>query len=709
MPINLPDIQPFGFKQFNNGITISDGTGDTLPNVLDKLNQNINKTSTHLREKLFANRSYYVSNLGNVNNTGLTSLDPLPNINLVNKIIYNNLDLNGYTVTINLADGTYNDYIVFDGTPLGSSNTEYPIVIEGNVSNPDAVVWVYSNNVNACCVNLKNQTRLLIKNLSFTNSNNVAINLSAILCRDSILSLSNIYFNSFGVNNQLINLNNSTLYYNTIKIRGTNGFYIKADKSTILSNGSNCSWLFEAAVVTALIKLSNVSVCILTNITYVGTATGYKYQKDFTSNIIATTFPTGLTSSIEDATVFNSALTVNNSVNISGLLTVQDNVLLNKNLTVSLNSNVGGNLSITGSSTLTGPTTTGDLNLLGNLTSNISSISTFNGVVNVNNLATLFNTVFKDDVTFETKATFYQDLIALGSVLLPNGVITKSNLSASTSTGTVGNLGDVLVSNTTVANGLSWSPRLTNVENNLTLKANLISPTFTGVPTVPTPARTSNTSQIANTAYVNDLIHFTVNQIMTWVQQRVPEKLIMAWSGNVEDIKAPYFICDGNNGTPDLRNKFIMGAGKQTGTAFCINETGGSSTITFNTSTITSEAVKVNINIKSEGVALTTDQIPSHNHFNNLTMVYYGGDTLGITSGAGGGKGGSTGTTVGFITPVNETSVGLSQPHAHNIFGQTESHTHTVNLPANTYSTLPPYHVLAYVLLSPTTYTFNIT
>lgn len=37
--------------------------------------------------------------------------------------------------------------------------------------------------------------------------------------------------------------------------------------------------------------------------------------------------------------------------------------------------------------------------------------------------------------------------------------------------------------------------------------------------------------------------------------------MILLWSGAIVDIPAGYVLCDGNNGSPDLRDKFIRGAG----------------------------------------------------------------------------------------------------------------------------------------------------
>jgi len=37
--------------------------------------------------------------------------------------------------------------------------------------------------------------------------------------------------------------------------------------------------------------------------------------------------------------------------------------------------------------------------------------------------------------------------------------------------------------------------------------------------------------------------------------------LICLWSGAIVDIPAGWLLCDGNDDTPDLRDKFIVGAG----------------------------------------------------------------------------------------------------------------------------------------------------
>lgn len=63
--------------------------------------------------------------------------------------------------------------------------------------------------------------------------------------------------------------------------------------------------------------------------------------------------------------------------------------------------------------------------------------------------------------------------------------------------------------------------------------------------------------------------------------------MILMWSGAITDIPTGWVLCDGNNGTPDLRDKFIVGAGS----GYIVGASGGSNAVT-----------------------LTSSQIPSHSH-----------------------------------------------------------------------------------------------
>lgn len=75
----------------------------------------------------------------------------------------------------------------------------------------------------------------------------------------------------------------------------------------------------------------------------------------------------------------------------------------------------------------------------------------------------------------------------------------------------------------------------------------------------------------------------------------VPSGVIVMWSGTVGNIPTGWALCNGSNGTPDLRNRFIVGAGSSYG----VGATGGSETVT-----------------------LTVEQMPTHNHVASDYTLY---------------------------------------------------------------------------------------
>lgn len=56
--------------------------------------------------------------------------------------------------------------------------------------------------------------------------------------------------------------------------------------------------------------------------------------------------------------------------------------------------------------------------------------------------------------------------------------------------------------------------------------------------------------------------------------------IIMIWSGTLLDVPTGYAVCDGENGTPDLRERFIVGAG----TEYEPHDTGGQESFEWETS-----------------------------------------------------------------------------------------------------------------------------
>lgn len=88
----------------------------------------------------------------------------------------------------------------------------------------------------------------------------------------------------------------------------------------------------------------------------------------------------------------------------------------------------------------------------------------------------------------------------------------------------------------------------------------------------------------------------------------VPEGAIIMWSGSLASIPSGWQLCDGSNGTPDLRNRFVCGVndGENPGA------TGGQDSITLNTSQMPAHAH-----------IFTTNPAGSHTH------QIYGNQTTG--------------------------------------------------------------------------------
>jgi hypothetical protein len=51
----------------------------------------------------------------------------------------------------------------------------------------------------------------------------------------------------------------------------------------------------------------------------------------------------------------------------------------------------------------------------------------------------------------------------------------------------------------------------------------------------------------------------------------IPIGGIIQWSGSILSIPSNFQLCDGTNGTPDLRDKFIVGAGS----TYAVDDAGG--------------------------------------------------------------------------------------------------------------------------------------
>lgn len=159
------------------------------------------------------------------------------------------------------------------------------------------------------------------------------------------------------------------------------------------------------------------------------------------------------------------------------------------------------------------------------------------------------------------------------------------------------------------------------------------------------------------------------------VNAAVPGGIVTFWSGRADRVPTGWALCDGTQGTPDLRGMFIIGAGGD----YEVGDTGGAATATTNSAGAHTHPVSVEVNAHT----LTTAQMPSHSH-----PVSFRYDDGGGTNNIGGTKVHSS------VTSTSTGATGGGGAHSHTASGSTTSsgaHTHTVN-------TLPPYYALAFIM-----------
>jgi hypothetical protein len=139
----------------------------------------------------------------------------------------------------------------------------------------------------------------------------------------------------------------------------------------------------------------------------------------------------------------------------------------------------------------------------------------------------------------------------------------------------------------------------------------------------------------------------------------LPSGVIILWSGALGSIPSGYYLCDGTNGTPDLRDRFIIGAGN----TYSVSQTGGSA-----------DAIVVS----HTHTASVTD--PGHTH--TTTYPYVSANPSGTFDANASGTPHNL-----FMNTMTTATTGISV---------TNASTGTSGTGAN----IPPYYALAYIMKS---------
>lgn len=216
-------------------------------------------------------------------------------------------------------------------------------------------------------------------------------------------------------------------------------------------------------------------------------------------------------------------------------------------------------------------------------------------------------------------------------------------------------------------------------------------------------------------------------QLLNRLEEVVPSGFIGMWSGSANTIPTGWALCDGANGTPNLTDRFVLGAGK----AYQPGATGGAATATpsvaagnaktgvsLSTAAPGGTAGKATTGIGVQNAALSIwtgaagtgigiqgttldgNTLPNHGHTysggSQTTRVSLDQATIKTVSESArntGATGNSWAHAHGVSDPGHAHAVGSSE-HSH---GVTDSgHTHA--LTAQAISTMPPYYALCLII-----------
>lgn len=181
---------------------------------------------------------------------------------------------------------------------------------------------------------------------------------------------------------------------------------------------------------------------------------------------------------------------------------------------------------------------------------------------------------------------------------------------------------------------------------------------------------------------------------------KVPAGGIIMWSGSVASIPAGWLLCDGNNGTPNLQNRFIVGAGD----THTPGATGGADSVTL---------AEANLPSHTHSFSATTGAAGSHSHTGTANYVSLTGTLVS------GGRGQFAATQYGIVqnpTGLNNhgsgsniggtyTNVDINASHSHTLSVSTAAdHTHTVSGTTGATGSgtaidnRPAFYALAYIM-----------
>jgi microcystin-dependent protein len=167
----------------------------------------------------------------------------------------------------------------------------------------------------------------------------------------------------------------------------------------------------------------------------------------------------------------------------------------------------------------------------------------------------------------------------------------------------------------------------------------------------------------------------------------IPTGVIAIWSGSVASIPSGWLICDGANSTPDLRDRFVIGAGS----TYAVDATGGATT----TASVAAHTHTLSGNTSNSGTHTHTGSTSNTGNHSHNVGSYGDGENLPYKPQR---------VPAGNTAASGNTATSNTGAHSHT-FTTDAGGDHTHTLSGNAASTgdasvsiLNPYYALCYIM-----------
>lgn len=201
--------------------------------------------------------------------------------------------------------------------------------------------------------------------------------------------------------------------------------------------------------------------------------------------------------------------------------------------------------------------------------------------------------------------------------------------------------------------------------------------TFSGSSKFVTIKTASGTGVALETGQNAVLLCNGVDVVAIYIQESgIPSHGIILWQGSIATIPSGWYLCDGNNGTPNLVDRFIVGAKQDDGGVAKTNITGSLTQSGGSLTTSSDGAISAGT---TGSTALTVNQLPKHKFTlpNNQP-----------TTGPG-----------GYPSIGGRSTVPSDSSNYTNELGNDETHNHTTPaVAAHAHTSTPPYYALAFIM-----------